>query len=90
MVLAESSTGSSGNTLDILDRTLEIEQKPTHVAPAVEDAPREFNLRSDIPSPAAFSGGTILTVSGDPVAENNGSYLILGTVGQPGTSIIPN
>ena len=90
MVLAESSTGSGGNTLDILDRTLEIEQKPTHVTPAVEDAPRQFNLRSDIPSPATFSGGDILTVSGDPVAENNGSYLILGTVGQPGTSIIPN
>ena len=37
MVLAESSTGSGGNTLDILDRTLEIEQKPTHISPAIED-----------------------------------------------------
>jgi len=90
MVLAESSTGSGGNTLDILDRTLEIYQKPTHVAPAVTDAPRQFNLRSDIPSPTTFVGGDVLTVSNDPVAVNNGSYLVLGAVGQPGTSIIPN
>ena len=50
----------------------------------------QFNLLSDIPSPETFNGGDVLTVSADPVAENNGPYLVLGTVGQPGTSIIPN
>ena len=54
------------------------------------DTSKQFNLLSDMPSPTTFIGGDILTVSDDPVAENNGTYLVLGPVGQTGTSIIPN
>ena len=64
--------------------------RPVVDQPVTVDMSKQFNLLSDIPSPATFIGGDVLTVSNDPVVENNGTYLVLGQVGQPGTSIIPN
>ena len=74
--------GSIGNDIGYAFRYRELDTEAV--------TSNQFNLLSDIPSPATFNGGDVLTVSADPVAENNGSYLVLGTVGQPGTSIIPN
>ena len=79
-----AAVGPTGGTIEISQVT-----RAVTVEPATE-AQTAFNLLSDIPSPATFSGGDVLTVSNDPVAGNNGTYLVLGTVGQSGTSIIPN
>lgn len=79
-----ADVGPTGGTIEISQVT-----RAVTIEPATE-VQTSFNLLSDIPSPATFNGGDVLTVTADPVTENNGTYLVLGTVGQPGTSIIPN
>ena len=82
----------SQNGADAIYGFFEIEKidRPVVDQPAIVDLSKQFNLLSDMPSPTTFKGGDVLTVSNDPVVENNGSYLVLGAVGQTGTSIIPN